>query len=89
VKFKDYVNELRITGKCQCWDCLRQAGFTPPKGERGNHPSISPHGVFGKDEGGEPVLTHGTRRSKDKDQVGTTPSEGHELRESVRNRSAI
>ena len=88
MKFKDYVNKLRVEGKCQCWDHLRMAGFTPPKGERGNHPSISPHAVFGKDVGGEPVLTHGKGKRED-DQVGETLEEASHLREAVRNRDVI
>lgn len=90
MKFKDYVDMLRRAGKCQCFDCLRRAGYTPPKVERAHHPSISPYAVWGKDVGGEPVITQGARK-KDKEDAYSDmeASEGHNLREAVRNRSAI
>lgn len=86
--FEKFVNQLRREGKCQCWDHLRLAGYTPPKGLRGSHPSISPHAVYGKDEGGQPVQTHG-KKAKEETKVGESPTEGAAIRAAVRNRSMV
>lgn len=69
---------------CTCWDCIRRDGLTPPKGLRSKHRARYPYAIFDKDPGGEPIPTH-TKR----DEVEVGDSEGANLREAVRNRSAI
>lgn len=91
-KFDAFVHRLRVEGKCQCFDCLRAAGFTPPKAKRRNHPALSPHQIYGKDEGGEPVLTEGKgakHGGTDADQVGTTAAERSHLKHAIANRDVI
>lgn len=92
-KFDEHVDKLRREGRCQCFECLRANGFTPSLSKRKNHPGISPHRVFGKDFGGEPVQTEGkgSPRSKEEDAAweNLSPEEHSHLKAAIRNRDAI
>jgi hypothetical protein len=92
-KFQAHIDQLRREGKCQCFECLRAEGFTPPLSKRKNHPGIGPHRVFGKDEGGEPYQTEGkgSKRSKEEDAAwqSMTAEEHSHLKEAVANRAVI
>lgn len=70
---------------CTCWDCIRSDGLTPPKDLRHRFPARYPYSIFGKDEGGEPVTT----LSKKTEHKIVGGSEASNLREAVRNRSAM
>jgi hypothetical protein len=91
--FQAHVNRLRSEGKCQCFECLRGEGFTPPLSERRSHPGISPHRIFGKDECGEPVLTEGKGSKQNgtdaENEAGSTLEEKTHLKEAVANRDVI
>lgn len=82
--------EAKAEGKtppCECWDCLRESGLTPPKRLREAHPRKYPPQVLGEDPGGDPIVTT-NKRSKG-DSYGASSTERSHLREAVRNRSAI
>lgn len=93
-KFKAHVDKLRREGKCQCIDHLRSEGFTPPRSERRSHPRLSPHGVFGEDEMGEPVLTEGKGArhggsAEENNEAGGTLEEKSHLKHAIANRDVI
>jgi hypothetical protein len=91
--FQAHVDKLRVEGRCQCFDHLRGEGFTPPLSKRRNHPCKSPHEVYGKDEGGQPIKTEGKGSKQDKvdkaEEAGSTPVERRHLKAAVANREVI
>lgn len=79
--------------ECQCWDCLRAKGITPPKDLRDKFKRLYPSPAhemqeLGKEHknGGHPV----SRKAKrDEDAAGKDAEERGHLRAAVRNREAI
>lgn len=89
-KFYAHVRKLRKEGKCVCFDCLREDGFTPPLSKRNSFPCVGPWRVFGKDPGGEPELTQGKgAKHGEQDEPGSDAEERSHLKEAVANRAAI
>lgn len=90
MRFEKAIRQRKVRGECCCWDHIRLAGLTPPRGSRGEYPAMYPHTVFGEDAEGEPVRTHGKgKREEGEYGVGESYSENSDLREAVRNRSVI
>lgn len=92
----DFVRKLfgrrasaKVAGEappCECWDCIRAAGLTPPLHLRAQHSRKYPHQELGADAQGDPYVTVNKKSDHDNELKGT---EGRHLREAVRNRSAI
>jgi len=93
-KFQRAVEQRKIAGRlrpsCTCYDCIRAAGLTPPKGELKSYPRRYPYAVPELVDMGEnpPRIVLDRVRSEDKP-LRTSDEAKEHLREAVRNREAI